>query len=47
MADAIWDGEPWESEDEFDYSECFSKLKALGFEGADEYEADLANQDYD
>ncbi|EMB13466.1 hypothetical protein [Rhodopirellula europaea] len=47
MADAIWDLEPWESEGDFDYTEYFSKLKKLGFEGTDEYEADLSKEEYD
>ena len=47
MADMIWDLEPWENEDEFDYSEYFAKLKALGFDGTDDYEADMERDDYD
>lgn len=46
MADAIWDLEPWEWEDEFDYSPYFAKLKALGFKGTDDYESDLSNDAY-
>ncbi len=41
MADVIWDLQPWESEAEFDYSTYFEKLKNLGFQGTDDYEADL------
>ncbi|WP_299490282.1 hypothetical protein [Acaryochloris sp. IP29b_bin.137] len=46
MADTIWDLEPWECEDEFDYSPYFAKLKALGFHGTDDYESDLDNDTY-
>lgn len=41
MAEVIWDLEPWESDDEFDYSTYFAKLKNLGFQGTDDYESDL------
>lgn len=47
MAETIWDLEPWESEEEFDYTKYFSQLKELGFSGTDDYEADLANENYD
>ena len=47
MADAIWDLELWESDDEFDYSDYFAKLKSLGFDGTEDYESDLDNESYD
>jgi hypothetical protein len=43
MANVIWDLEPWKSEDEFNYSTYFAKLKNLGFQGTDDYESDLDN----
>lgn len=46
MVDAVWDLEPWESEDEFDYTPYLEKLKNLGFEGTDDYESDLDNEEY-
>ena len=46
MADVIWELEPWESEDEFDYLIYFEKLKELGFEGTDDYESDLSKEGY-
>lgn len=44
MADAIWDLEPWESEEEFDYQPYFKKLTELGFEGAEDYEKDMEDE---
>lgn len=47
MADMIWDLDPFESGGDFDYSEYFSRLKELGFEGTDAYQSDLERDDYD
>jgi hypothetical protein len=43
MADAIWDLEPWNS-DEFDYRPYFKKLSELGFQGVEDYERDLDDE---
>jgi hypothetical protein len=44
MADALWDLEPWESEEEFDYEPYFKKLEALGFRGGNNYKQDLDDE---
>ena len=44
MADAIWDLEPWEDEDDFDYTPYFQRLTELGFEGAEDYQRDLDDE---
>ncbi|WP_249384124.1 hypothetical protein [Chitinivorax sp. B] len=41
MIEAIWDLQPWESEDEFDYSPYFAQAEALGFGTQADYKADL------
>lgn len=47
MAEVIWDLHPWEGTEEFDYSPYFGQLKAMGFDGTDEYLADLDNDTYE
>lgn len=41
MAETIWDFEPEDPEDESVYQPYFDRLKALGFEGTDDFLKDL------
>ncbi|WP_020560511.1 hypothetical protein [Thiofilum flexile] len=47
VADAIWDLDPFELEEPetFDYQPYFERLSALGFEGVDQFKADLQRED--
>jgi sugar phosphate isomerase/epimerase len=42
-AEVIWDLAPWEDED-FDYAPYFERLRALGFSGVDDYQADFDDE---
>ncbi len=44
VADFLWDLEPWEAADEFDYKPFFLKLAELGFPGEDDYDHDLNDE---
>jgi hypothetical protein len=43
MAASIWKLEPWKEEN-FDFAPYFERLKALGFEGTDQFEADFEDE---
>jgi hypothetical protein len=42
VADAIWDLDPFEDSQDFNYQPYFTRLTELGFANVDQYEADLA-----
>jgi hypothetical protein len=46
MATSIWRLEPW-SEESFDFAPYFERLKALGFEGIDQFEADFDDEKWE
>ncbi|MCC9608502.1 hypothetical protein LOC68_09950 [Blastopirellula sp. JC732] len=44
MADWIWDLEPCEGDEDFDYTPYFQKLTELDFASADDYQRDLDDE---
>lgn len=41
MIDAIWDLRPWESGDDFDYTQYFARVESLGFGSREDFESDM------